>query len=92
MSKIKYKFRVHHLMDSYPTSEDALFDIVNFLLEHNNTLEGEWSDLGVKGAFQKKLSEDDIDAILQELTDQDFLIKRPGAGKRNYYTIKHNPF
>lgn len=90
--KLKYKFRVHHLMDSYPTSEDALFDIINFLRERNINTEEEWSDLGVKGAFQKKLSEDEISLLLQELTDEGFLQKREGAGKRNYYKILKNKF
>ena len=90
--KLKYKFRVHHLMVSYPTSEDALFDIINFLRERNINTEEEWSDLGVKGAFQKKLSEDEISLLLQELTDEGFLQKREGAGKRNYYKILKNKF
>ena len=55
-------------------------------------IEEEWSDLGIKGAFSKKISEDDISSLLQELTDGGFLIKRLGAGKRNYYKIKQNPF
>lgn len=90
--KLKYKFRVHNLMDSYPTSEDALFDIVNFLRERDINLKGEWSDIGIKGAFSKKLSEEDISSLLQELTTGKFLEKREGAGKRNYYKIIKNPF
>lgn len=90
--KLKYKFRVHDLMDSYPTSEDAMFDIVNYLQDRNINLDKEWSDLGIKGAFRKKLSEEDISSLLQELTDGGFLIKREGAGKRNYFKIIKNPF
>lgn len=88
--KLKYKFRVHSLLDSYPTPEDALFDIVNFLQERNN-IENEWSDLGIKGAFQKKLSDEEIGNLLQELVKQEFLTMRHGAGKRSYFKIiKHN--
>lgn len=90
--KLKHKFRVHNLMDSYPTSEDALFDIVNFLRERDINIEGEWSDLGIKGAFHKKLSEEDISSLLEELVKSEFLKKREGAGKRNYYTVIKNPF
>lgn len=79
-------------MDSYPTSEDALFDIVNFLRERDINLEGEWSDLGIKGSFHKKLTDEDISTLLQELVDNGFLRKREGAGRRNYYTIIKNPF
>lgn len=90
--KLKHKFRVHHLMDSYPTSEDALFDIVNFLNDRDINLEGEWSDLGIKGAFHTNLSDEDRKALLQELVDGKFLSMRKGSGKRDYYTIIKNPF
>lgn len=90
--KLKYKFRVHNLMDCYPTSEDALFDIVNFLRERDINLEGEWSDLGIKGAFHKKLSDDDISSLLNEMTEAGFVEKREGSGKRNYYKIIKNTF
>jgi hypothetical protein len=90
--KLKHKFRVHHLLDCYPTSEDALFDIINFLKDHDINIESEWSDLGIKGAFLKKISEEDIESLLQELVSNDFLSMRAGSGKRNYYTIKNNPF
>ena len=89
--KLKYKFRVHHLLESYPTEEDALFEIVNFLQEKNR-VEEEWSDLGIKGAFSKKLSEEEISKLLKSLVDQGFLTMKEGSGKRNYYRIKKNPF
>jgi hypothetical protein len=89
--KLKYKFKVHHLLDSYPTPEDALYDIVNFLVERNR-LDQEWSDLGIKGAFQKKLTEEEIRDILNLLVDQGFLNMKEGSGKRNYFRIIKNPF
>ena len=84
--KLKYKFKVHHLLESYPTEEDALYDIVNFLIEKNR-LDQEWSDLGIKGAFQKKLTEDEISGLLRSLVDQGFLSLKEGSGKRNYFRI-----
>ena len=89
--KLKYKFRVHHLLESYPTEEDALFEIINFLQERNR-LEEEWSDLGIKGAFSKKLSEDEIAKLLKSLVDQGFLSMKAGSGKRNYFRIIKNHF
>lgn len=89
--KLKYKFGVHHLLDSYPTPEDALYDITQFLSEKNRS-DQEWSDLGIKAAFQVKLSEEEIANLLDILTEEGFLIKREGSGKRNYFRIKQNPF
>jgi hypothetical protein len=89
--KLKYKFKVHHLLDSYPSEEDALYDIVNFLIEKDR-LDQEWSDLGIKGAFQKKLTEDEISDLLKSLVDQGFLSLKEGSGKRNYFRIINNPF
>ncbi len=89
--KLKYKFKVYHLLESYPTEEDALFEIVNFLQERKR-LEEEWSDLGIKGAFSKKLSEDEISKLLKSLVDQGFLAMKEGSGKRNYFRIIKNPF
>jgi hypothetical protein len=89
--KLKYKFRVHHLLESYPTEEDALFEIVNFLQERKR-LEEEWSDLGIKGAFSKKLTEDEISVLLKSLVDQGFLSMKEGSGKRNYFRVIKNPF
>ena len=89
--KLKYKFKVHHLLDSYPSEEDALYDIVNFLIEKDR-LDQEWSDLGIKGAFQKKLTEDEISSLLKSLVDQGFLSSKEGSGKRNYFRIINNPF
>ena len=89
--KIKYKFRVHNLMESYPTEEDALFEIINFLQEKGR-LEEEWSDLGIKGAFSKRLSEEEISVLLKSLVDQEFLSMKEGSGKRNYFRILTNPF
>ncbi len=91
MMKLKYKFKVHHLLDSYPSEEDALYDIVNFLIEKDR-LDQEWSDLGIKGAFQKKLTEDEISDLLKSLVDQGFLSLKEGSGKRNYFRIINNPF
>jgi hypothetical protein len=88
--KIKHKYKVHYLLDSYPTEEDALFDICNLLFEREK-LNEEWSDLGIKPAFQKKLTEEEIGVLLQSLTLQGYLNCRNGAGKRKYYTIiKHD--
>jgi hypothetical protein len=84
--KLKYKFRVYNLLESYPTEEDALFEITNFLQERNR-LEEEWSDLGIKGAFSKKLSEDEIAKLLKSLVDQGFLSMKEGSGKRNYFKV-----
>jgi hypothetical protein len=89
--KLKYKFRVHHLLENYPTPEDALFDIINFLSERER-IDHEWSDLGIKGAFQKKLQEEEISYLLKQLSDQGFLHMKEGSGKRNYFRIINNPF
>lgn len=89
--KLKYKFRVHHLLESYPTEEDALFDIVSFLQEKGKLSE-EFSDAGIKVAFQKKLQEEELSSILESLVNQEFLIKREGSGKRSYFRISRNPF
>lgn len=89
--KLKYRFRVHNLMESYPTEEDALFEIINFLQEKGR-LEEEWSDLGIKGAFSKRLSEEEISVLLKSLVDQEFLSIKEGSGKRNYFRILTNPF
>ena len=89
--KLKYKFRVHNLLESYPTEEDALFEIVNFLQDRKR-LDEEWSDLGIKGAFSKKLTEDEISVLLKSLVDQGFLSMKEGSGKRNYFRIIKNPF
>ena len=88
--KIKHLYRVHHFLESYPTEEDALFDICVFL-ENLGKLDEEWSDLGIKQSFSKKLTEREINALLKSLVDQNYLSFRPGAGKRNYYKIiKHD--
>ena len=84
--KLKYRFRVYNLLESYPTEEDALFEITNFLQERNR-LEEEWSDLGIKGAFSKKLTEEETSKLLQSLVDQGFLTMKAGSGKRNYFRI-----
>jgi hypothetical protein len=89
--KLKYKFRVYNLLESYPTEEDALFEITNFLRERNR-LEEEWSDLGIKGAFSKKLTEEETSKLLQSLVDQGFLTMKAGSGKRNYFRIITSPF
>jgi hypothetical protein len=89
--KLKYKFKVYHLLESYPTPEDALYDIVNFLNDRNR-LDQEWSDLGIKGAFQVKLSEEEISDLLKNLVKEDFLAMKEGSGKRNYFRIINNPF
>lgn len=89
--KLKYRYRVHNLLESYPTEEDALFEIHLFLSERGKEKE-EWSDLGIKGAFSRKLSEEDISKLLESLVTQGFLASRAGAGKRKYYTITNNPF
>jgi hypothetical protein len=89
--KLKYKFRVYNLLESYPTEEDALFEITNFLQERNR-LEEEWSDLGIKGAFSKKITEEETSKLLQSLVDQGFLSMKPGSGKRNYFRIITSPF
>ena len=88
--KLKYKFKVYHLLESYPTEEDALFEISNFL-EERDKLNEEWSDLGIKGAFSKKLPEEEISKLLESLVKQDFLTMKEGSGKRNYFKIKHLP-
>jgi hypothetical protein len=89
--KLKYRFRVYNLLESYPTEEDALFEITNFLQERNR-LEEEWSDLGIKGAFSKKLTEEETSKLLQSLVDQGFLTMKAGSGKRNYFRIITSPF
>jgi hypothetical protein len=89
--KLKYKYRVYNLLESYPTEEDALFEIVNFLTERKR-LEEEWSDLGIKGAFSKRLSEEEISKLLKSLVDQGFLFMKEGSGKRNYFRVIKNPF
>lgn len=77
-------------MDIYPTEEDALFDICTFLHERGKITD-EWSDLGVKPAFLKKISEEEIDRLLSSLVSQGYLSRREGAGKRKYYTVtKHD--
>lgn len=89
--KIKHKYRVHHLLDIYPTEEDALFDICTFLQERGKITD-EWSDLGVKPAFLKKVTEEEIDKLLHSLVLQGYLSKREGAGKRKYYTVLKHGF
>lgn len=89
--KLKYKFKVYNLMDTYPTAEDALFDIINYL-ESRNTIEEEWSDLGIKPAFPKTIEFDDIKLLLNELVESNFLSFRKGSGARNYYKLIKNPF
>lgn len=89
--KIKHRYQVHHLLESYPTEEDALFDICT-LLQGREKLNEEWSDLGIKPAFQKKLTEEEIDRLLQSLVAQEYLACRTGAGKRKYYTILKHDF
>jgi hypothetical protein len=89
--KLKYKFRVHALLDTYPTEEDALFDIYNFLSERSK-VEEEWTDVGVRTAFSKKMEEDEINQLLDSLAAQGFISKRQGAGKRCYFKIIKNPF
>ena len=90
--KIKHKYKVHHLLDCYPTEEDALFDICNFLLEKRGNLSDEWSDIGIRTAFQKKLSDDEISTLLNSLVKQKYLSFREGSGKKNYYTILKHDF
>ena len=89
--KLKYKFRVHNLLDTYPTEEDALFDIYTFLSERNK-VEEEWTDVGVRTAFSKKVEEEELDTLLTSLVSQGFISKRQGAGKRCYFRIINNPF
>ena len=89
--KLKYKFRVYNLLETYPTPEDALFEIINFLSEKKR-LDQEWTDLGIKSAFSKRFSEEEISDLLQQLVDQKFLSKKEGSGKRNYFRIIENPF
>lgn len=89
--KLKYKFRVYNLLESYPTPEDALFEIINFLSEKNR-LDQEWSDLGIKSAFSKRFSEEEITSLLEPLVKEGFLAKKEGSGKRNYFRILKNPF
>jgi hypothetical protein len=84
--KLKYKYRVHHLLESYPTEEDALFEITSFLEEKGKS-EEEWSDLSIKGAFSKKLPEEEVSKLLESLVLQGCLSMREGSGKRNYYKI-----
>lgn len=89
--KIKYKFQVYHLLETYPTEEDALFDISQFLQEKGK-LQDEWSDTGIKNAFSKKLEEHVIHDLLKSLVNQGFLSMKEGSGKKNYYRIIVNPF
>jgi len=89
--KIKHRFNVHHLLECYPTEEDALFDICTFL-QNLGKLNEEWSDLGIKPSFHKKLTEEEISELLQSLVAQGYLSYRPGAGKRNYYRILKHDF
>lgn len=89
--KLKYKFRVYNLLESYPTPEDALFEIINFLSEKNR-LDQEWSDLGIKSAFSKRFTEEEITGLLEPLVKEGFLAKKEGSGKRNYFRILKNPF
>jgi hypothetical protein len=89
--KLKYKFKVHQLMDSYPTSEDALFDIINYL-ETMNRIDEEWSDLGIKPAFPRTLDFEDVKLLLGELVESKHLTFRAGNGARNYYKLLTNPF
>ena len=89
--KLKYKFRVHALLDSYPTEEDALFNIYTFLSERDKVGE-EWTDVGVRTAFSKKMEEGELDNLLDSLESQGFISKRLGTGKRCYFKIIKNPF
>ena len=89
--KLKYKYGVYNHLESYPTEEDALFEIANFLKERNR-LEEEWTDLGIKGAFTKKLDEETVSTLLDSLAVQGFITKRDGSGKRKYFRIVNNIF
>lgn len=89
--KLKYKYNLFHLLESYPTEEDALYEIYHFLKERDKSNE-EWSDTGIKGAFAKKLPEDEIQKLLVSLVKQGFLSFKEGSGKKNYYKIIVNPF
>lgn len=84
--KLKYKFQVHNLLESYPTEEDALFEITNFLRERGK-LNEEWSDSSIKGAFSKKFDDEEINKLLESLRIQGFISKRAGSGKKNYFKI-----
>ena len=89
--KIKYLYNVHHMLDSYPTEEDVLYDIYTFLHEKGK-LHEEFSDLGIKLALKRKVEEDELDKLLTSLSIQGFLQQRLGAGRRKYYTIINTPF
>lgn len=89
--KIKHKYRVHHLLEAYPTEEDVLFEITKFL-EEKGKLEEEWSDLGIKAALSKKIEEGELTKLLESLVAQGFLTMKEGAGKRNYFRILKSPF
>lgn len=89
--RIKYKYKVFSLLDSYPTEEDILFEIVSSLQERSK-IEDEWSYATIKNVFSKKIEESEISLFLDELVKKGFLSERDGTGKRGkLYKIEQIP-
>jgi GH35 family endo-1,4-beta-xylanase len=90
--KIKYIYNVQNLLEIYPTEEDILYEIIKYLKEKGKPIEEEWSDIGIKVAFSKKIEQEELDKILISLSAKGFLRRKEGSGKRSYYSVIKNPF
>lgn len=89
--KIKYQFEVHDMLASYPTEEDALYDILKFLSESQKQND-EFSIPQIKKAFSKKIEDSEIQALLNSLVLQNFMSSRKVNDKKEVYKIILNPF
>jgi hypothetical protein len=80
------------MLPSYPTEEDILFEIVDYLTEKEKLTE-EWSDQGIRSVLHcKDITVEELGVYLESLVRQGFLTGREGAGKRRYYRVLKHPF
>ena len=73
-------------MDSYPTEDDIIFEIHQFL-EEKIKLEEEWTLSGVKSAFSKKLPDEIVQIFIDSLVIKGIIEKRESPAKKVYYKI-----
>lgn len=84
--KIKYIIGCYKDLEDYPTTEDLMFQIINFA--NINNRDNIISDLDLKKIFET----DDIENILTLLQKENFLLfDKELKTKKNYKIIK-NPF
>lgn len=79
------------MLASYPTEEDALYDILKFLSESQKQND-EFSIPQIKKAFSKKIEDSEIQALLNSLVLQNFMSSRKVNDKKEVYKIILNPF